>query len=77
MYRIIHAVRQSDLVSLLDEMHLWLEHYGCRFASLVTRKETSEIVTIQMDFNYWDLAEAFAKAFQGWGLFPALVVVLG
>ena len=77
MYRIVEAVRQSDVASLLDDICLWLEHHGCSSVSLMTRKETLDIATIQIDFNYLDLAIAFTKAFQGWGLFPALVSVLG
>jgi hypothetical protein len=76
MYRIIKAVRQSDLAPLLDDIRSWLEHYGCSSVSLMTRKETLDIVTIQVDFKYWHLALAFIKAFQGWGLFPALVSAL-
>jgi hypothetical protein len=77
MYRIVEAVRQSDLASLLDDMCSWLEHNGCGSVSLTTRKETLDIVTIQIDFNYLDLAVAFTKVFQGWELFPTSVSVLG
>jgi GrpB-like predicted nucleotidyltransferase (UPF0157 family) len=76
MYRIVEAVRQSDLASLLDDIRSWLEHNGCSSVPLMTRKETVDIITIQIDFNYLDLAEAFIKAFQGWGLFPTLVSAL-
>jgi hypothetical protein len=65
MYRIVEAVWQSELASLLDDIRWWLEHNGCSAASLITRKETLDIVTIQIDFNYPDLAMAFATAFQG------------
>ena len=76
MYRIVEAVRQADLASLLDDIRSWLEHNGCSSVSLTTRKETLDIVTIQLDFKYWLLAEAFVKVFEGWGLFPALVSAL-
>jgi hypothetical protein len=77
MYRTVQAVWRTDLVPLLDDIRSWLEHNGYSPVSLITRKETLHIVTIQIDFNYIDTAKAFTKSFQGWELFPAMVSVLG
>jgi hypothetical protein len=72
MYRIVEAVRQSDLDPLLVDIRSWLEHNRCGSVRLTTRKETAGIAAIQIDFDRSDLAEAFTMAFQGWALFPAL-----
>ncbi len=77
MYRIVQAVWKTDLASILDDIRSWLEHHGCSAASLIIEVETMTIATVQVDFNYLDLAVAFAKAFQGQGPSPPLVSALG
>jgi hypothetical protein len=73
MYRVIEAVRQTDLARLLKDIRSWLEHSGYKFRYLTTKKETFDIVVIEIAFNSLDLAEAFVRAFQGWALFPPMV----
>jgi hypothetical protein len=73
MYRIVEAVRQTDLDTLLDDMRSWLEHNGCDSVHVTTRKETAGIAVVQVEFDRSDLAEAFTEVFEAWGLFPALV----
>jgi hypothetical protein len=77
VYRIVQAVRQTDLASVLEDINSWLERYGCGLIFPIIERETLDIVTIQIDLNCLELAEAFTRAFQGLGLFPAIVSVLG
>src|ERR1044071_8876122 len=73
MYRIIEAVRQAELASVLDDIRSWLRHNGCSSDSLTTEKETLSIAAIKVDFDCIELAEAFTEAFQGSAIFPALI----
>ena len=73
MYRIIEAVRQTDLAPLLQDIHLWLSETGCIPDSLTTEKETLSITVVQIDFACKELAEAFTQAFQGRALVPAVI----
>ena len=73
MYRIGEAVRKADVAALLYEMRSWLNINGCSAASLATSRETSDIMLIEVDFDYLDRANAFLEAFQGRAVCPALV----
>ena len=73
MYRIIEVVRQADLASLLQDIHLWLDQNGCTSDSLTTEKETLSITAVQIGFDCRELAEAFTQAFQGRALVPAVI----
>src|ERR1051325_11662855 len=73
MYRIIEAVRQADLASLLDDIRSWLDHNGCSSDALTTETETLSIAAIKIAFDRIEMAEAFTEAFQGSAIFPALI----
>lgn len=73
MYHVAEAVRQTDLARVLRDIYLWLDHNRCSSDCLVIKKETFNIVVIEVSFDKLDLAEAFIKDFQGWALFPAII----
>ena len=73
MYCVTEAIRQADLAHLLKDIHLWFDHNKCNSLCLSIKEETFDIVIIEASFNKLALAEAFVKAFEGWGLFPAMI----
>jgi hypothetical protein len=73
MYRVSEAVRQADLARLLKDIQLWLEHNGCDSGLLITKKETFDIVIVELLLSDRCLAEGFVRDFQGWALFPAMI----
>jgi hypothetical protein len=73
MYRVVEAVRQTDLARLLNDIHSWLDHSRCSFDCLSIERETFDIIVIELAFDNLDIAKDFVRAFQGWALFPPII----
>ena len=63
--RVVHVrVPRADFADSLGKMREWLDRNDCRLVRFETEAD-ADTITIKVQFDGDDLAEAFRQAFQG------------